>query len=186
MRRYGLACAALLALAGCRPNDLSWTFTVPAEIDASVRGLQAHVIPETCIAGPQPERPRETASYRFARGEPPPVPIRTLPPGRWGFEVEALDAECRPIGRACVLVDVPASSVLVPIQTITPEPSVCPGACEDGVCLGPGTGQDGQDADAGGTAEPDAGPDAGPTDAGSTDAGAPDSGGAADAGADAS
>lgn len=143
MSRHGsLTTAVLLALVGCQPHDLTWTFTVPADIDQEVHSFQAHVIPEDCVDGPAPMRPRETASYRFARGETPPVPIRTLPPGRWAFEIEALDAECRPIGRGCVSAELPSDSVLVSIRPIATEPSVCPEHCAEGICLGPDSAED--------------------------------------------
>lgn len=134
--RYALACLALLALAGCRPHELKWEFTVPAELDTRVRAFQAHVIPDGCVRGPL--RPRETATYRFARGEAPPVAIRSLPPGTWGFELEALDAYCRPVGRECVQVELPGADVLVPIAPLdAAEPSVCEGECTNGLCVAP-------------------------------------------------
>jgi hypothetical protein len=160
-----LACIAVLVLGGCVPRGFGWEFDVPDEIDARTRAFQAHVIPDGCVPGPRPERPLETATYRFARGEAPPVPIRSLPPGTWGFEIEALDAECRPIGRGCVPVELPSSDgrVFVPLMvSTTVEPTVCRTACANGLCLGPGVDAGQSEQDAGGSdassPEPDAGP----------------------------
>ncbi len=174
MKACILACAAVLVLGGCLPRDLGWEFEVPDEIDARTRAFQAHVIPGGCVPGPSPDRPLETATYRFARGEAPPVPIRSLPPGTWGFEIEALDAECRPIGRGCEPVELPRSdgriSITLMVNT-TIEPTVCRTACANGLCVGRDVDAGQRDPDAGRT---DAGPDASdPAPDASTDAGDP-------------
>lgn len=188
--RCGMIVAlSLWALGGCQPRELGWEFQLDPSLDVPARTLQAHLIPGACIDGPNPDRPRESVTYRFARGEAPPVAIRSLPPGTWAFEIEALDASCRPIGRGCQELELPTedASVHIVVAPIPTEPSVCQGACTDGPCVDDGQGQDdgsARDADAredAGTTG-DAGPgggragDAGPGDAGNDGTGVTDAG----------
>lgn len=187
MSARALACIAALVLGGCLPRGLSWEFEVPDEIDARTRAFQAYVIPDGCIAGPSPDRPLETATYRFARGEAPPVPIRSLPPGTWGFEIEALDAECRPIGRGCEPVELPSAdgrvSITLTVNT-TIEPTVCRTACANGLCVGPDVDAGQRERDAGRSNDAGSGPaDAGdPTPDASADGGVPGDASPADGG----
>ena len=148
---------------GCGGSALSvsWTARVanPA-LQGQIRGLIGVVRAQSCT-GPEMFR---TEWRRGRQGAAPPV----LDPGTYGFEVLALDENCRVVASGCeeVILENDATAIVTSLEAST-APAECGQAmCDDGLCSGrPDAGalDDGGVLDG---AVADGGLDGGPTDAG--------------------
>ncbi len=135
-----LAAVCLAACAG-EPRDLTWRarFSIPSS-GASARGARATIIEGGCGAGEQVWT--DFIDRAAMSGAAPPE----LPPGRYGFRVEATDASCRVIASGCTELDTPSpisQEILVVLQPTSISTFVCAsGICVNGRCLEPDAGPD--------------------------------------------
>jgi hypothetical protein len=126
-----LALAAALTLPGCADAAIEWRYELDDATAASTAALEGRILRDGCGGA-------ELAAYRFPPGEEPGTRPPALEAGSYGFEIEAFDAECRPVGRGCSAVTLPsdAETVLVRVEALEPAeaPRCRADRCEAGRC----------------------------------------------------
>ena len=159
LARLGLLVCTVTACSAPAPRDLPWDarFDDPA-LEARVAALEAEIRDEGCSGSARWSLAFDPDAPPAGMGPP------TLPAGRYGFALTALDAACVRFASGCVDVDLPrpaGARVAVPLAARSEEAACDATRCAAGLCADP---------------LGDAGPSDGGTDAAPLDAGPPDGG----------